>query len=362
MKTNPLRIDPTRTIMLRRAFLSKLKGRFKRIERALIQLVEFEDSFGLKRDGRFNRVSNTSLPYAANERWRFLTDEQKLREFEAWLREQFGREVLGADEEALWRAYVEDGYRRGAGRAFDDVNRVRRFSPGEREFFEGSRREFLHSAFARPIAVERVKLLAARALTDLKGVTDVTATTMLRTLTDGLVRGLSPREVARQLVERLDGVGLSRALTIARTEIVRAHAEGQLDGFELLGVEEVGVAVEWSTAAHACPLCVPMDGVVLKVKESRGLIPRHPNCRCAWIPANVGEPKGGQKRTKPQIKRAVGKSVKEETGERTVREAKEESRWAGADLDPSKERPKGILNAEQLAEFVRDMETIIKGS
>lgn len=342
---NPLRVDPTRTTMLRRRFQIVLRGRFSRVRRRLIDLVDREDAFGLRE--RLASVFNLDRPISEimddlknNQRWRFHTDPEKVREFEEWLRTQFRGEILGPDEEALWRAYVEEGYRRGAERAFDDSRRGLRFAPGAGDFFEGSKREFLRSAFGRAVSVDRLKLLVGRTLTDLRGVTEATATAMSRGLADGLVRGLSPREIARDLVKSLDGVGLNRALTIARTEIVRAHAEGQLDGFETLGVDEIGVAAEWSSVADACPMCAPLDGVVMKVSEARGLLPRHPNCRCAWIPANVGEDKRGQKRSRREILSAVGKSVKEETGERTVREAKDESRWAGADVDPSRQRPR----------------------
>jgi hypothetical protein len=52
-----------------------------------------------------------------------------------------------------------------------------------------------------------------------------------------------------------------------------------------------------------------MEGVVLKLEEARGMIPRHPFCKCAWVPANVGESGAGQKDTQSSIRRAVRVSV-----------------------------------------------------
>ena len=75
----------------------------------------------------------------------------------------------------------------------------------------------------------------------------------------------------------------------------------------------------------------------MSVSEARGLIPRHPNCRCAWIPANVGEKGKGQKRG-GSADVAIRKSLKAElpkktrAGEpvpQTVKEAKRRSTWAG---------------------------------
>lgn len=211
-------------------------------------------------------------------RFQFISSPQKVEEFQRWLRQQFRSVLLGKSDEELWAEFARQGYARGAGRAFDDVNRIRRWSPGAGDFYEGSRRQFLQSAFGRPESVDKLKLLAGRSFTDLVNVTEDMATRMSRTLMDGLSRGANPRELVDDLVDDLD-VSEARAETIARTEIIRAHAEGQLDALTQMGVEEVGVAVEWSTAGdlRVCPQCRPLEGVVLTVEEAHGLIPAHPN-------------------------------------------------------------------------------------
>ncbi len=240
-----------------------------------------------------NRVSNgvgdSQVP-VLNQRWAFRSDAEKLRLFQEWLQAESQLEILAgaqaATDEAYWQAFVEEGYRKGAGRAFNDTRKAALASGvAEEALFEGTRLEFLRSSFARPVAIGKVKLLAGRVFTDLKGVTEVMNTKMTRILAEGLAQGQNPAEMARTMIK--DGMGFtktrgiqSRAMTIARTEIIRAHAEGQLDAMEDLGVTEVGVMVEWSTAGddRVCPLCAPMDGVVLKIPEARGLLPRHPNC------------------------------------------------------------------------------------
>jgi len=140
----------------------------------------------------------------------------------------------------------------------------------------------------------------------------------------------------------------SRALTIARTEIIRAHAEGQLDTFEKLKVEKLGVMAEWSTAGddRVCGLCSDLEGVVITVREARGIIPRHPNCRCTYVPANVGESQKGQIRGKEDVQKAFDKSIRSEMPKikkRTFAEQKVRSKWAGADRSIAKARPKSIL-------------------
>lgn len=248
-------------------------------------------------------------PKATTNRWKFKTTPQKVMEFQRWLREQADKELLGVSDRELWESFAEAGFRKGSGRAFDDVNRGRRWSPGQGDFYRGSREHFLRSSFGRPETVEKLQLLSSRSFTDLKNVIDDMATRMSRTLMDGLARGDNPRDMVDGLIEDLD-ISEVRAEAIARTEIIRAHAEGQLDAMERMGVEEVGVAVEWSTAGdlRVCPMCATLEGIVLTVEEAHGLIPAHPNCRCAFLPANVGEDESGQKRTKEEIDDAFRES------------------------------------------------------
>lgn len=275
---NPLRIDPTRTVTLRRQFVKALKQRFARVRAEVYQLVAKEDAFGLA----------PREPLQLNQRWRFQTNAEKLKQFREWLRQKFQSEVVG-DNNDLWQKYVEQGFKRGAGRAFDDATRGR-LKTEPLDFYRGSREQFLRSSFAAPVAVEKVEELASRVFTDLGGITEQTSVQMARTLADGLTEGKSPREVAQDLVEDIDNIGINRATTMARTEIVRAHAEGQLKAFKALGVERLGVMVEWLVTDddRLCAECEAMGGTVMSLAEASGLIPMHPNCRCAFIPA-LGE-------------------------------------------------------------------------
>lgn len=249
----------------------------------------------------------------ADREWAFMPDPDKVRAFEAWLERKLAEEVRSREADDLWRAYAEEGFRKGAGRAFDDTTKARRFRAGEGDFTAESKRQFLRSSFGRPVAIAKVKLLAGRTFDEMKGLTAETTRRMTRALTDGLVQGKGALALAKDLEDQVDFFE-SRALMTARTEIIRAHAEGQLQALEDLGVEEVGVAVEWAVTEDEalCPLCAEMEGVVLKMDEARGMIPRHPNCRCAWLPANVDENEKGQTRSQAGVKAAVKESLKKE--------------------------------------------------
>ncbi len=76
------------------------------------------------------------------------------------------------------------------------------------------------------------------------------------------------------------------------------------------------------------------------------MIPRHPSCRCAWIPANVGETTKGQKRSQGSVLGAVQKSMKLDS---------ESSGWAPA-TSIGIERPKSVLNSDGLVNRLIEFE------
>lgn len=157
---------------------------------------------------------------------------------------------------------------------------------------------------------ERVRLLSLRLESELKSVTTEMSQRIARQLLDGLDRGYKPSTIARSIVNTVDGIGKQRAILIAQTETVRAHAEGQLDAMEELGVQQIKAAVEWDVGNAPCELCAPMDGVVLSPQEARGMIPRHPRCKCSWKHVYTKGPKQILQRAK--INKAVATSQRRE--------------------------------------------------
>lgn len=290
-------LDPTRTGMLRRKFMSEFYVRFTNLQRKITDLVVIQDSFG-------KRVKPFAMLY--NEAWQGMDSVRQMELFKQWLQTQINTELLPSDAEDVWlRAYINQAYRKGVDRAATDSRKFTASRGGAT-----GKASFLESAFNRPPSVARVRMLVARSYTELAGITDSMSQQINRTLVDGFIRGESPEVIARLLNDRVDKIGLSRSLTLARTEVIRAHAEGQLDGFEEMGLDKVGVMVEWSTGGRPCPMCADMNGVVIKLSEARGMIPRHGNCKCCFLPANVGEPTDEQIRTRKGILAAVKASVK----------------------------------------------------
>jgi SPP1 gp7 family putative phage head morphogenesis protein len=239
-------------------------------------------------DVPFSNIDGSYSLLTVNTRWKFASDPQKLKSFQQWLKHNIEQTVKSKKQkDDVWDRYIQAGFRKGAGRSFDDVRKARSEAMGEKQpYYEGTKEEFLRSSFAQPIAKEKLELLVSRSFDELEGVTDEMDRRMARELADGLVEGKSPRDIARDVNREVD-LGQERALRVARTEIIRAHAEGQLIALEGLGVEELGVQVEWSTAEDedVCPECEDMEGTIIDIDDAHNMIPLHPNCRCAWVPA-----------------------------------------------------------------------------
>jgi len=357
---NQLKRDPTRTTLLRRKFMADMTRRFKKLSKAIKVLVVDVDCFGLEK----------LVVLQVRQAWRFQSSAQKVKAFRQWLQQQVNAGILtpvGGISGKPWTApYIESAYKKGTLRAYTDL-RAEELA-NYPSLFDGGQAEFLRTAFASPVALHKIELLYERAFSELQGVTDVMGQQMSRTLSEGLAQGYGANKIARNLVKDVSKITKTRANVIARTEIVRAHAEGQLDAFELLGVEEVGVMAEWSTAGdeRVCIECGELEGVVMTIKEARGLLPRHPNCRCSWIPANVKRHEKGQLWGRDKD-RAIGRSIGAEapkTIKRTAAEVTRRSPWAGKDLIKAKKKvvPKPKPKPKPKPEPTDSINKAIKGS
>jgi SPP1 gp7 family putative phage head morphogenesis protein len=140
------------------------------------------------------------------------------------------------------------------------------------------------AVFNYPMHADALALLFARNFTDLKGITDEMSAQIARVLTKGLSSGVGPREVAKMIAGRVDKIGIVRGELLARTEIIRAHAEATLNRYQDFGIEGVTGEVKIEVAGDACERCKAIVGKVMTIDEARGLIPIHPRCRCGFKP------------------------------------------------------------------------------
>ena len=95
----------------------------------------------------------------------------------------------------------------------------------------------------------------------------------------GVIRGLNPRVIGRQ-IQSITGQPLHRCLTIARTEQLRAYRETSRAAYQRTRTVP---SWTWFSALdkRGCPACWAMHGTVHPVSEPMAA---HPNCRCTMLP------------------------------------------------------------------------------
>ena len=102
-------------------------------------------------------------------------------------------------------------------------------------------------------------------------------------LNAGLVMGHNPRKIARAMRDAA-GMPLTRALTISRTETLRAYREGSRAWYNSPGRAHLLNGWTWISAADAntCASCWAQHGKVYPLDQPMAT---HPNCRCTLAPA-----------------------------------------------------------------------------
>jgi len=294
MAINTSQRDPTRTTMLRAEYAKAMRSRFGAVRRLIVETVVDNDALALSASRDTGTLPVLLSAHAqAKQRYDFPSDlAGKSQMFMDWLMQASDEEILEISEyqgrritgRNPWQnTFVRAGYGKGVQQA---TSRLRQAGA---EIPDMS----LVGILNMPMHTEVLALLFIRNFDEVKGVTDAMGSEIARSLAEGLSGGLGPRDVARLITDRVDKIGIIRATKIARTEIIRAHAEATLNRYEEFGVGEVGLLAEFVTAGDSkvCPICKDLAAKdigygkgIYKLSEARGMIPVHPNCRCAWIP------------------------------------------------------------------------------
>jgi len=188
---------------------------------------DFQETYGPGADRGRNRGSQAGARIAVNAALEYCLDPQ------------------------VWNTYLGAAYVRGVQRAYQEVTSGRLLAAnlgvGAAYYQQGGMEEFTRNVVSR-YGLASVKV-------GYEGYA-------------GLLRATSGR---------LDPSLLpSYVVSAARSAVVDAHAEGQLDALETLGVHKVRLVAD--------PTCKAHKGTVLNVKDAHGQLPRHRDCLCAWAP------------------------------------------------------------------------------
>ena len=254
---------------IRNQYMAEMYQRFRTIKGLIVHSIVDNDCFKIgKNRGLVVLASPLKAPFE------FTENPEKVKAFMAWLRqaqdteilevaERLGREVVAHSE---WQnIYCRRSYEKGI--AFAD----RKMREAGIDISE----EDIRSIFNRPIHADSLGMIYTRNFTELAGITEAMDQQISRELVDGLSQGKNPRVIARAINNRVDKIGITRARTLARTEVNRAQNEASLNRYRDYAVGKVELIV----GPGPCPtgICADHAGVY-KIGDAGGLLPLHPNC------------------------------------------------------------------------------------
>lgn len=254
--------------MIKKQYESEMIRRFSKLKSLITETIVGNDAFQLK-----------TMAEAATA-FEFTETSAKVEAFMAWLRgvqdteilevtERVGREIVAHSE---WQnIYVRRSYEKGI------VFAQRKLREQGIDVLE----EELRAIFNRPIHADSLGMMYTRNFTELNGITEAMDQQISRELIDGLSQGKNPKEIARLINKRVDKIGITRARTLARTEVNRTQNEASLNRYTDYGVKKVELLV----GPGPCPsgVCEAAAGVY-KVEDAHGIVPIHPNCTCTFAP------------------------------------------------------------------------------
>jgi SPP1 gp7 family putative phage head morphogenesis protein len=123
-------------------------------------------------------------------------------------------------------------------------------------------------------------------LAQLKLLSDELSAKIVIEVSNGISNGLPIYEIADNIADRVDKIGISRARLIARTEVIKAYNEGTGIRLQQAGKK----AWEWRASRNemTCPFCSDLDGrSFLFSDRTSPFPPLHPNCACGMLASRL---------------------------------------------------------------------------
>jgi len=264
---------------IRAQYMAEMDKRLRVVKGLITESVVDNDCFRLGKN-RGTALATHAQSAALTAPFEFTENPEKVKAFMAWLRgvqdaevlevtERVGRNVVAHSE---WQnVYVRRSYEKGIAFAKRKLEEAGLDVP----------EEDIRAVFNRPIHADSLGLIYTRNFTELEGITEAMDQQISRELADGLSQGKNPRVIAREINNRVDKIGITRARTLARTEVNRAQNEATLNRYTEHGIKKTVLLV----GPGPCPTGVCDDAAgEYTMDEARGLVPIHPNCSCTWAP------------------------------------------------------------------------------
>jgi SPP1 gp7 family putative phage head morphogenesis protein len=278
-----LKLDPSGVSGVALAWEKFMVARYKKLAKKILQYIGRDDMLRIQADNP--TVNAYSFPLA----------QAKVKSFETWIKGQLASgeiDITTMTAGGKSGDYIMSAYRKGRIEATKQALKAKGKPIPQADVL---------ASLNAPVHQELLKSVFARNFLLLTGVNQDLANILTQGLTEGLMNGWDSSKIARRMAAIIDSstklteaekesfkLGrrdfATRLRTIARTESNRATNDARIASYEAEGFTELGVEVEWTTAGgyRVCPICQGKAGKVYSIKESRGLLPAHPNCRCVW--------------------------------------------------------------------------------
>ncbi|MEY0408514.1 phage minor head protein [Providencia rettgeri] len=257
--------DPTAVDKLERGAMKAFAKRIKKVSQGYIQLL--------------NRIPSEPV---VNKKYQFDLDPNYLsiilRDGELMV-----DEVLlqgGEFNNFFFNEYVSTAYERGTAQEYANLAQ-------QSTVYAATQQSVATILLSEPYQL-RMALVRARVFEEMKGLSAQVKADMARILTDGIARGLNPREVARNLNEQSD-IEIRRANRVARTEITTALRRARMDeadeASEVLNLETRQVHIS-ALSQTTRPNHASRHGKIFTTDEQRdwwAVDGNSINCKCSTV-------------------------------------------------------------------------------
>lgn len=275
VRSNPLLLDPTRTTLIRTRFAADIRRRMEEVRSAIWGYLVTEDHFHKRKPKMLSFLAESDDK--SEETAAYVL-------FAVWLHSIVESLLLSARFDSLpggyWvTPYVTQAYNAGVRNslALVGVPQVGMIRTAASAFLDPQ-------GLPPALVASKTRQLSTRSYEYIRAMAARLEAAAKTEVANGLLQVDTPTAIARRINEKVAHLYNTSGAAIAESEIISAHAEGQLDAFQHSGIGRVGLRAEWVTVGdnRVCAACAAMEGQTFTIEEARGMIPLHPNCRCSW--------------------------------------------------------------------------------
>lgn len=278
--------DPTRTIMLRKAFVRDSNRRFGLLAVAVREAVQTKNVFGL------GVQNNAKLSTPEQTQWIALSDKEKTDAFLRWIDIKYSETILYAtslysSNNFVWTdKYALDAYKRGVQLARSEMKKLKY--------------QIETKTIDAILSTNSHKRMISSVLSDTyngyRSIASAMDAHFVKIINDGFINKISPKQMADRLVSVINGFnktavtnilgnfvpGKTRGQAHVETAITKAHHLASIQEYEDWDLSNVKVQAEFVSMKDnkVCSICATLDGQIYTISEIRTMIPVHVRCRC----------------------------------------------------------------------------------